>query len=146
MVSFEQVFFDGTAADVERALAAARIALARGSDPGKMGRASLLPARVENIAQDLVAREFGAGFAQQLEAALVGQWSGPISSGFGAHLVRVTARTPAAIPELDSVRRIVAREWENERRTSSRSDSYQKLRASYTVVIEPGKPPSVAAR
>jgi len=60
----------------------------------------------------------------------------PITSSFGAHLVRVTARTPAALPELDTIRRVVAREWENERRASTRNESYQKLRGNYTVVIE----------
>ena len=146
-VSFEQIFFDNARpSDVERAVAAARIAVARGADPSKLGQASLLPNRVENTAQDLVARDFGAGFAQQVETARLGQWSGPIASSFGAHLVRVTARTPAALPELNRIRQIVAREWENERRANSRSDSYQKLRERYTVVIEAKRPASLAAR
>jgi len=147
-VSFEQIFFDNveTPADVERAFAAARVAVARGADPSKLGQTSLLPNRVENTAQDLVARDFGAGFAQQIETAPLGQWSGPIASRFGAHLVRVTARTPAALPQLDRIRQVVAREWENERRANSRSDSYQKLRERYTVVIEAKRPASLAAR
>ena len=145
-VSFEQIFFDnaGIPADVERAIAAARVAVARAADPRKLGQASMLPTWVENTAQNLVARDFGAGFAQQVEMAPLGQWTGPIASSFGAHLVRVTARTPAALPELDVIRRIVVREWENERRVSSRSDSYQKLRSHYTVVIETKKLASLA--
>lgn len=147
-VSFEQIFFDnaGNPADVERAVAAARVAVAHDADPRKLGQASMLPARVENAAHDLVARDFGTGFAGQLETAPLGQWSGPIASSFGVHLVRVTARTPTTLPELDGIRRIVAREWENERRASSRSDSYQRLRSNYTVVIEAKKPASLAAR
>ena len=147
-VSFEQIFFDnaGTPADVERAVAAARVAVARGADPRKLGQASMLPSRVENAAQGLVARDFGTGFAGQVATAPIGQWSGPIASSFGVHLVRVTARTPTALPELDGIRRIVAREWENERRMSSRSESYQKLRSNYTVVIEAKKLASLAAQ
>ncbi len=147
-VSFQQIYFGnaGTPADVERAVAGARIAVARGGDPTKLGQPSLLPNRVESTAQDLVARDFGAGFAQQVEASPLGQWRGPIASSFGAHLVRVTARTSAALPELDSIRQIVVREWENERRVTSRSDSYQKLRERYTVVIEAKRPASLAAQ
>jgi hypothetical protein len=147
-VSFEQIFFDnaGIPADVERAVAAARVAVAHGADPRKLGQASMLPSRVENAAQDLVARDFGTGFAGQIETAPLGQWSGPIASSFGAHLVRVTARTPTALPELDGIRRIVAREWENERRVSARSASYQKLRGNYTVVIEAKKLVSLAVQ
>ena len=147
-VTFEQIFFDNveTATDVERAVAAARIAVVRGADPTKLGKASMLPNRVENTAQDRVARDFGAGFMQQVETAPLGQWSGPIASSFGAHLVRVTARTPAALPELSRIRQIVARDWENERRATSRSDNYHKLRERYTVVIEAKRPASLAAR
>ena len=148
-VSFEQIFLDNARipADVERAVAAARVALAHGADPNELGRVSMLPSRVENAAQDLIARDFGTGFAGQVETALLGRWSGPIESSFGAHLVRVTARTPTALPELDRIGRMVPRaEWENERRTSSRSDSYQKLRSQYTVVIEAKKLASLAAR
>jgi len=50
------------------------------------------------------------------------------------------------LPELDSIRQIVTREWENERRTSARSDSYQKLRSNYTVVIEAKKLASLAVQ
>jgi len=50
--------------------------------------------------------------------------------------VRVTAREPAARPELDAVRQAVARDWEGERRESARDENYRKLRARYTVVIE----------
>jgi parvulin-like peptidyl-prolyl isomerase len=95
---------------------------------------------------DLVARDFGAVFAAALEKVPVGEWVGPIDSSFGAHYVRVSDRTPAAAPELAAVRDRVVREWENERRTSSRSDSYQKLRSQYTVVIEAKKLASLAAR
>ena len=137
-VSFEQIFFDahGTSADLERAIAEARRALTRGADPARLGQASMLPGRVEATAQPLVARDFGAEFARQLDVAPLGQWSGPIRSGFGAHLVRVTAREPAQRPELDAVRQAVARDWEGERRESARDENYRKLRARYTVVIE----------
>jgi len=148
-VSFEQIFFDahGTPADLERAIDEARRALARGADPARLGQASMLPGRVEATAQPLVARDFGAEFARQLDVAPLGQWSGPIRSGFGAHLVRVTAREPAARPELDAVRQAVARDWEGERRENARDENYRKLRARYTVVIEAnGRATPVAQR
>ena len=101
-VSFEQIFFDnaGTPADVERAVAAARVAVARGADPRKLGQASMLPSRVENTAQDLVARDFGAGFARQVETA-------PSDSGADRSR-RVSARIWCALPR---VRRPRCRSW-----------------------------------
>lgn len=145
-VSFEQLLFDGTAsmAEVERAVASARAALASGADPAKLGQPTLLPHRIDQMPTDLVARDFGASFAEQVAQLPEGVWTGPVASGLGAHLVRVSALTPAALPPLEEVRQRVARDWENERRDRSRSASYRQLRDRYEVVIQP-KLPSASA-
>lgn len=147
LVSFEQVFFNGArpVPDVERDVSMAKAALVKGADPAKLGQPTLLPHRVDALPLDLVARDFGTGFAAQLTKLPLDVWAGPVGSGLGAHLVRVTARKDAELPPLDVVRQQVAREWENERRGRSREDSYRKLREGYTVVIEP-KLPKVAGQ
>jgi hypothetical protein len=73
-------------------------------------------------------------------AILLGQWGGPVRSGFGLHLVRPIALTPAAVPPLDAIRTVVAREWENDRRNRSATENYQRMRARYEVVTEPAAP------
>jgi hypothetical protein len=148
LVSFEQIFFDGArpVAEVEREVAVARAALSRGADPTKLGKSTLLPKGGDAVSVDLVARDFGSRFALQLTQIPLGDWTGPIASGVGAHLVRVSARTPGALPPLDEVRQQVSREWENERRERSRTASYRKLRDSYTVVVEPKLPQATAQR
>lgn len=147
-VSFEQILFDGAkpVAEVEREVAVATAALARGVDPRRLGKPTLLPHRAQGVSIDLVARDFGTAFAEQLSTLPLGKWTGPVGSGLGAHLVRVTARTPAAVPPIDDARQQVAREWENERRERSRTASYRKLRDSYNVVIEPKLPQPTAQR
>jgi parvulin-like peptidyl-prolyl isomerase len=147
-ISFDQVALDvdGTAVDGERAAARAKIAIRDGADPAKLGRASMLPGRVDNSRLDLVAREFGTTFAESLSKLPTNEWSGPVRSAFGAHLVRVTAYVPGALPPLERVRVAVAREWENERRAAARTESYRKLREHYHVVIEAAQPPLIAAR
>ena len=68
-------------------------------------------------------------------------------SGFGAHLVRVSARDAGgAAGSWTTVRQAVAREWENERRESARDASYRKLRGHYTVVVEAKVPAAAAAQ
>jgi parvulin-like peptidyl-prolyl isomerase len=66
--------------------------------------------------------------------------AGPITSTFGAHLVRVTERTPAVAPPLADVRAKVQREFEYARRQRARDESYRKLRAQYQVVLETKSP------
>jgi hypothetical protein len=138
IVSFEQILFAGTgsSADLERSIAAARLALEHGADPATLGQATLLPGRVEATPVDRVASEFGEPFARQLLAAPLGKWTGPVTSGFGAHLVRVNALKPAELPPLQEVRAAVAREWKHEQGERALDDSYRKLRQNYDVVIQ----------
>jgi hypothetical protein len=140
VVSFDQVYFGADAVAPQR-LEQARTALARGADPATFGQATLLPARQDAMPLDLVARDFGEQFAGQLATAPVGEWSGPVKSGFGTHLVRVTAIEPAQLPKLAEVREVVAREWENERRKLAHADALAKLRERYDVEIQAALPP-----
>jgi hypothetical protein len=144
-VSFEQILFPATAATAD--LDAAKQAAVRGIEPARLGQPSMLPPRVDAAALDLVARDFGAEFAAEVVKLSPDIWTGPVRSGFGLHLVRVTGRTPAVVPSLDEVRAAVAREWEHKRRVASLAENYDRLRSQYEVVIEATRPLlSIAAR
>lgn len=135
-VAFEQVFLGPTGPELDRVASAARASLRQGADPATVGRATLLPHRTPLTPIDLVARDFGPEFTDRLAGLVVGEWTGPITSGFGAHLVRVTGRTEAALPALDAIRNEVSREWESERRTRALAEHYERLRKAYDVQVE----------
>ena len=135
IVSFEQVFFD-PATIGPQAVGAAKVALTRGADPTQLGQPSMLPRRVANSSIDLVARDFGDDFAQQIATAPVGQWVGPLTSGVGVHLIRVSTRAAPVVPPLDQVRAAVSREWESDQRTRSGEADYRRARAEYEVIIK----------
>ncbi|MCU0973282.1 MAG: peptidylprolyl isomerase, partial [Burkholderiales bacterium] len=143
-ISFEQIFLPATATAAE--VEAVRVSAVRGADPARLGQSSMLPPRAENAPLDLAARDFGSEFAADIAKLPLNEWQGPVRSGFGLHVVRVTARTPAVVPTLNDVRGAVAREWENERRLESMSESYRKLRSQYEIVIEAKQVPPVAAQ
>lgn len=143
-VSFEQLLFPATVTTAE--LEAARAAAVRGVDTARLGQPSMLPPRAEAAPLDFIARDFGAEFSAELAKLPLDTWSGPIRSGFGLHIVRISARTPPVVPPLEQVRDAIAREWENERRVTSLAENYDRLRGQYEVVIEPGSLMSIAAR
>ena len=143
-VSFEQVYFPATTTAAE--MEAARASAVRGADPMRLGQASMLPPRADNMPLDLTARDFGAEFASGIAKLPLNEWTGPVRSGFGQHLVRVTARTPPLVPPLADVRPAVAREWENERRAASLAENYRTLRSQYDILIEAKNLPPIADR
>jgi hypothetical protein len=146
VLDFEQVLFDPARhgqrlqSDLDAALARLR----SGADPTKLGDGSLLPMHVSASPLDAVARDFGDAFARALLKLPVGEWRGPVNSGYGQHLVRVSRLVPARPSTLDEVRGSVERDFESDRRAHAREDYYRKLRAGYKVVIEARLP--VAAR
>jgi hypothetical protein len=140
-LSFRQVYLSaerrGAAAraDAERLLVelqADRVAM----DPTELGDPTLLPATMEAASPQAIANAFGQEFAQQVDAAPLGQWSGPIESGFGLHLVRVDARVAAKAPTLGEIRPVVLREWQAEQRRRQNQSFLATLRDKYEVRVE----------
>ena len=142
ILTFEQLFLGESSSSprVVHAVAVTGRALRNGTDAEHLGKPTLLPRRMTQTPSDLVARAFGAPFADALEKVPVGKWAGPIDSSFGAHYVRVSDRTPAAAPSLAAVHDQVVREWENERRQRARSEAYARMRGGYEVTIEATSP------
>lgn len=138
VVRFTQVMvpLEGPAANVEVEVARLKAQLEAGADPASAGKPTLLPDRVDRMALDLVARDFGEGFAAALVDPPLNRWVGPVQSAYGVHLVRVDARTLAAVPPLSDVRAEVQREWENDRRLKARDARLAELRGRYTVEVE----------
>lgn len=129
LVTFDQIMFESGAADIQ----AARKALVAGTDPQMLGTGRMLLPHFELYPLDLVEREFGPGFAKALTGVRVGRWEGPIASGFGVHLVRVEKILPGRAPDLDEVRKAVARDYEDNRRRQSSAAAYRNLQKEYRV-------------
>ncbi|MHC4338992.1 MAG: peptidylprolyl isomerase [Planctomycetota bacterium] len=90
----------------------------------------------DDTSQREVARAFGREFARRLVGIPIAEWSGPIRSGYGLHLVLLESRTLGEVAKLDEVRDAVAREWSVVRRREMNEDLYQELRKKYSITVE----------
>jgi hypothetical protein len=137
LVTFEQILIDPGpfGGSVATAVKAARKALAAGSDPAGLGAGRMLPSRFDLFPLDLVERDLGPDFARALPKLRLGQWEGPIRSGFGFHLVRVEKLIPGRTPPLGQVRKAVARDFEADRRSRAADAAYRRLRGEYRVEL-----------
>jgi len=101
-----------------------------------LGDASMLPRELPLGPLSEVTRAFGAEFAARVDALPPGQWTGPVESPYGLHLVLVSERVAPAPPALVDVRPVVERELLAERRRTQLQALYERLLAKYTVTIE----------
>lgn len=96
----------------------------------------LLDQEYKRVPTGEVSKQFGEKFAAKLGDLPVGQWQGPIESGFGTHLVLVINRDEGRMPVLKEVRDAVKLEWSNAQRSETNEKFYEALLQRYTVTIE----------
>ena len=112
----------------------------RDADLSSVGDPFLLERWIEAAPTTEIGKQFGEKFAAKLGDVPVGQWYGPVESGYGMHLVFVEERIEGRLPELAEVRDAVRREWTNARRLESNEKFFQSLLKHYTVTIEKPDP------
>jgi hypothetical protein len=144
-VSFTHVFFsDERGSDNARKAAEQALAILSENDGSRVAVAQVtasgdqFPLQSNNPSfsrRDLV-KLFGSRFADQLEIIETGSWQGPVTSGYGEHLVNVSTRTLAETLALAEARDDVTRAWREEQRKINRAEFYQRLRDGYTLTVE----------
>jgi PPIC-type PPIASE domain len=109
-----------------------------GGDTGfaEMGDPFMLDNRFSAEPVGEITKLFGEKFTGKLGGLKLGQWEGPVESGYGVHLVCVSDRTEGRLPALTEVRDAVRREWADARRQEANEKFYQGLLKHYTVTIE----------
>lgn len=137
VVSFDSVYIasDGTD-DVARNRALDMLAqLKQGSDPATLGDAISLPRSMDAASQDSIRQQFGDDFAAAILSLPMGQWSGPIQSGFGLHLVRIRHIDASRKPALTDVRQRLENDWRAATKEQRENSAYQKLLDGYDIEI-----------
>lgn len=140
MLAFQQVFLnpqrrgDRIAQDAASVLAA--LLTNPATDRALLGDPTLLPPDLPRSSKTSIGQTFGAEFVAELDTAPLGQWTGPLASSFGLHLIRVSERVPGRVSALDAVRDAVVREWTNAKRKELEDQQFAELLKRYVVSIE----------
>lgn len=134
-IAFEQVYL-GQSPTPERVSATLAALLADPEvDQFELGERTFLPAQMTLSDPEAIDRRFGAGFFAALEGLPQGEWSGPVGSGFGVHVVRVIDALPASMPPLEDLRDEVLLEWRAAKASELRDIVYARFRERYEIVF-----------
>jgi hypothetical protein len=139
--AFSQVYFSrargGESAAVVASKALAELERAKAqAAPQDLGEATMLPREMPLSAVGEIGRVFGDDFARQVARLAPGRWAGPVQSGYGWHLVRVSLRTDGGPRPLAEVREAAQRDWQAAKSREVVDATYAKLRGKYTIVLE----------
>jgi hypothetical protein len=152
-VAFEQVFIDRDRRGAQaEALATDLLESLREQpdlDPRTLGDATMLPPDMPLSGRSEVARTFGEEFTRQLMDSEPERWVGPIRSGFGLHLVRITQTEPARPLGFEAAAPLVERDFLADRRKREMDRFYDQLLENYRVELdfdaEPEDPDAIAS-
>ena len=150
-VSFSHVYFSGSnrGAGAEAAARGALARLASGAVPAaeaaQLGDRFMLQYEYPPQSRDQVRDLFGPRFAGRLFELPVGEWSGPVLSSYGMHVVRIRQRIPSRLPGLDEVRGRVLLDLNEQRLRSAADTYYETLRRRFEIVVAAETPADAAA-
>jgi hypothetical protein len=106
------------------------------SGAAAMGDPILLENELYEIDEQTVSNVFGADFARAIFLLKPGLWAGPVKSGYGVHLVRVTDLSPARLRAFEELRPKVLEEWRHQQETEAKAAYLDRLREKYGVAID----------
>lgn len=131
-ISFTQLFF--------KTEAAARKGLAQlpARSPDELGDPSMLEREHAEADERAVASQFGDAFGREVFGLETGQWHGPLASGYGFHLVRVSARQDGQPRPFAEVRARVLEDWQRDQQAKASEQFLDGLLKKYDVVVEDG--------
>ncbi|MGI9401246.1 MAG: peptidyl-prolyl cis-trans isomerase [Rhizobiaceae bacterium] len=144
---FQQIYIDPSKRDNPIADAQEMLSLletnVEAANSDQIGDPTLLPASVGLITENRIAANFGREFAEALADVETGQWTGPIKSTYGVHLLLIDERVDPRDPSLEEARRAVVRDWQIDKRHEISDARYQKLLENYDVeIIWPDREPA----
>ena len=140
--AFSHVFFStdqrGEAAfdTAQKALAVLKTTSVTVQRAPELGDRFLQPFDYSLRSEERVARDFGGEFAAGVFAVEPGEWTGPIRSGFGVHLVSVAERTAPVLPPLADVIDRVRTDLAVQRREDANEAVFQALLQRYDVQVD----------
>lgn len=146
-ISFRQVFLDPEKAgadlesEVDRLLKRLNGTQVAEELEAIDGGPVLLKPEWRDTDQSEIATRFGRKFAKALLHQPAGIWTGPLSSGYGEHLVKVEKIHPGEVVPLELIRQRVERDWRIDQRRMQQDALYQRLLEKYRIV-RPAHPKS----
>jgi len=139
-VSFTQLYFNrdrrGSAAESD---ARRTLAQLQGQSPGAVdlqafGDPIMLESSYSGLSGDQVSSLFGNDFKDALFQLDTGRWAGPVESGYGLHLIYLSEKEAAVIPEWTQVKDALLDDMESEASRAAKELFYTEILRNYQIV------------
>ena len=139
--SFDHVFVGKADESARERLEAWLPALRSGADFRPMGDRFWLGPSLKGVTPAELGRALGDEFARVVFALKPGEWSGPLASVRGLHLVRVAERRDPERASFEDVMRTVREDWFETQERAALECSLRELKKRYRIETPAAAPP-----
>ena len=88
-----------------------------------------------NLDKTQISTNFGDDFSKNLASQTVGNWTGPIKSIYGWHLIKINDRIESNLPKFSNIKEEVEIEFQKHQRIITNKRMYEALLAKYKISI-----------
>jgi len=141
-LSFTQVYFSPDARGEEGARRAAlqlraQLAVSHATRAAAQGDPFPGPTDYAGVTLPDVARVFGSGnLSDEIQKLPPGEWSAPLRSGLGWHLIYLDGVQPTRVATFEEVSAALRRDYLEAERSQHNAEAFAKLERKFTIVRE----------
>ncbi|MCH7962330.1 MAG: peptidyl-prolyl cis-trans isomerase [Bacteroidetes bacterium] len=107
----------------------------KSENPEDLGDNISLSSQYTSVSALKIARDYGSAFATALDSLPIGEWTGPIYSGFGVHIIFISEKKPAGYFTFNEVAEKVNVDYNYEASNDFRKELIASLLKNYTINI-----------
>ena len=135
-LTFSHIFFSPDRRDDPAKEASAVLPTLTDDNWRDAGDPFILRRTYANVSPAEIRRDFGSRFATGVQQLAQGNWQGPVVSGYGQHLVKLSGRTEARTTTFEDAELRVRNDFDIDRRDAANEAYLQDMRTQYRIEIE----------
>lgn len=128
-LSFTQVYFDELPVDANDILSALQAGETVEGNPFWLGK------NLNSYSESILRSSFGGGFYEELKAAPLNEWIGPVESARGHHFALVTRKGESELMPYQAVRDRLDQDWADYHRRQNVSSRTETVKNRFTIVM-----------
>ncbi len=101
----------------------------------KIGDPFMMRYHYNNLDKTQISNNFGKVFSESLASQVVGNWTGPIQSIYGWHLLKINDKRGIYLPKFKDIKEKVNTEFQKRQRMIANKRMYENLLAKYKISV-----------
>ena len=133
-ITFSHIYFSSSKTDEDESSKALNL-IKNGSSDANFGEPFLLGKNFSSKTIREIERSFGKTFSEDIQNLTIKEWSGPLISEYGSHLVFINSIAESFTPNLEEIKNIVINDVVLEKQNNSVKNYLKELRNKYQIEI-----------